>query len=131
VQTDKTKESLIELEKELRNILGKQPITEKELNTAQKNQTLQLPGMWETDNAVASSLSEIVTFGLPDDYFNIYPARVRSLSVSDVDKAARAVVHPNELVWVVVGDRSKVEAGIRELGWGEVQLLDADGNAVR
>ena len=131
VQTDKTRESLIELEKELRGILGKQPVTEKELDTAQKNQTLQLPGSWETGGAVASSLGDIVTFGLPDDYFTTYTARVRSLTVSDVDKAARQVVHPDQLVWVVVGDRSKVEAGIRELGWGEVQFLDADGNVVR
>ena len=131
VQTDKTKEALIELDKELRGILGKQPITEKELDTAQKNLTLQLPGTWETGGAVASSLGEIVTFGLPDDYFNTYPAKIRSLTVSDADKAAREVVHPDQLVWVVVGDRSKVEAGIRELGWGEVQFLDADGNVVK
>jgi len=41
------------------------------------------------------------------------------------------VVHPEELTWVVVGDRSKIEAGIRELNWGEVQLLDADGKLVK
>jgi len=51
--------------------------------------------------------------------------------VSDVDKAAREIVHPDQLIWVVVGDRSKVESGIRELGWGEIQLLDADGNLLR
>jgi zinc protease len=131
VQTDKTKESLIEVERELRGVLGSRPVTEKELNTAQKNLTLQLPGTWETDGAVANSIDDIVTFGLPDDYFTTYPGKVRALSVSDLDKAARLVVHPDQFVWVVVGDRSKVEAGIRELGWGEVQLLDADGNAVR
>jgi zinc protease len=31
---------------------------------------------------------------------------------------------------VVVGDRSKVEAGIRELGLGEVRFIDADANPV-
>jgi len=63
--------------------------------------------------------------------FNQQPFMGRSLSVSEVDKAAKEVVHPDQLVWVVVGDRSKVESGLRELGWGEVQLLDADGNVVR
>src|SRR5438876_7315232 len=126
VQTDKNKESLIELEKELRGILGQPSISEKELNTAQKNQTLQLPGRWETDGAVANSLGEIVTFGLPDDYFTTYTARVRSLSVQDVDKAARQIVHPDQLVWVVVGVRSKVEPGMRALGGGGVEVLDAE-----
>jgi len=27
----------------------------------------------------------------------------------------------------VVGDRAKIEAGIRELNFGEIRLLDADG----
>jgi zinc protease len=32
------------------------------------------------------------------------------------------------MVWLVVGDRAKIEAGIRELKLGEVVLLDADGH---
>jgi zinc protease len=32
-------------------------------------------------------------------------------------------------VWVVVGDMSKIERGIRELDLGEVRKIDADGNA--
>jgi zinc protease len=131
VQTDKTKESLVELDKELRGILGERPVAEKELGTAQKNQTLKLPGTWETDDAVANSISEIVTYGLSDDYFTTYPSKVRSLSLSDMAKAAKEVVHPDQLVWVVVGDRAKIEPGIRQLGWGEVQFLDADGNPVK
>jgi zinc protease len=131
VQTDMTKESLVELNKELRSILDKQPITENELSNAQKNQTLQLPGSWETDGAVAGSIADIVIYGLPEDYFDTYSTKVRSLSVSDVGKAAKKVVHPDQLVWVVVGDRSKIESGIRDLAWGEIQLLDTDGNPVK
>lgn len=26
------------------------------------------------------------------------------------------------------GDRAKIETEIRDLGWGDIQLLDADGN---
>src|SRR5436309_3920980 len=92
VQTDKTKESLVELNKELRNILDKQPITEKELSNAQKNQTLQLPGSWETDGAVAGSIADIVIYGLPEDYFDTYSTKVRSLSLSEGDRAAKQVV---------------------------------------
>jgi zinc protease len=46
----------------------------------------------------------------------------------DLNRAAEKVVHPNQLVWVIVGDRAKVEPAIRELGWGEITLLNADGN---
>jgi zinc protease len=34
-------------------------------------------------------------------------------------------------VWVVVGDRAKIEAGVRELGFGEIRLIDAEGNPVQ
>jgi hypothetical protein len=37
----------------------------------------------------------------------------------------------NHLIWVVVGDMSKVEAGIRELNLGEIHKIDADGNPVQ
>ena len=131
VQTDKTKESMVEMDKELRGILGKRPITEEELSLAQKNETLKLPGSWETDGAVGNSIGEIVRFGLPEDYFTTYPDKVRALSLNDVTKAAEKVVHPDQLVWVIVGDRAKIEPGIRELGWGEIQLLDTDGNPVK
>jgi zinc protease len=131
VQTDKTRESLVELDKELRGILSERPITEAELSTAQKQQTLKLPGIWETNEAVGHSIAEIVRFGLPDDYFTTYPAQVRSLSLPAAAKAAKAVVHPDQLAWVVVGDRAKIEAGLRELGWGDIQLLDADGNRAK
>jgi zinc protease len=131
VQTDKTKESMVEMDKELRGILGKRPITSEELEKAQKNLTLTLPGRWETNDKVASSISEIVRFGLPEDYFKTYPDKVRALNLDQVSKAADEVVHPDQLIWVVVGDRSKVEPEIRELGWGDIQLMDADGNLIK
>jgi zinc protease len=35
------------------------------------------------------------------------------------------------MTWVIVGDRAKIEAGIRALGIGEVTVLDADGKVVQ
>jgi zinc protease len=44
--------------------------------------------------------------------------------------AAERLIRPDKLVWVVVGDRSKIEKGIRELGLGEVHLIDSEGNPI-
>jgi len=126
VQTDKTKESMVEVDKELRGILGREPVSTDELTRAQQNQTLRLPGQWETSDAVGDSIAEIVRFGLPDDYFSAYPGKVRALTVKELGKAAEIVVHPDQLIWVVVGDRAKIEPGIRELAWGDLLFLDAD-----
>ncbi|HEV8381388.1 MAG TPA: pitrilysin family protein [Gemmatimonadales bacterium] len=127
VQTDKTKESMVEVDRELRGILGPKPVTQDELAKAQANLTLTLPGTWETMDAVQGSLEQLVTFGLDDHYFETYAQRIRALTIPDAAGAAQETIRPDHLVWVVVGDRSKIEAGIRELNFGEIRFLDADG----
>jgi zinc protease len=127
VQTDKTKESMAEIDKEVRGILGAKPPTAEELAKVQANETLSLPGSRETMTEVANSIETLVEYGLPDDYYDKYAGRVRALQVSDIEAIAKRVVQPDHLVWVVVGDRAKIEAGVRELNLGEVKFLDADG----
>jgi len=131
VQTDKTKESMIEIEKELTDIIGPRPVTREELEKVKKNIVLKLPGNWETNNSVLNSLEEIVVYNLPDDYYDIYPQKVKSVSLQEVRNVASRLIHPKSLVWVIVGDRQKIEAGIRELNFGEIQYIDADGNPVQ
>jgi zinc protease len=86
-----------------------------------------LAGRWETSAAVAGALGEIVTYGLPDDYYVKYADAVRNTTDAQVNAAAKKFVDPGRLTWVVIGDRAKIEAGIKELKLGEVMLLDADG----
>jgi zinc protease len=127
VQTDKTKESLAELNKELRGIVGDRPLTQTELTTIQDSETLSLPGSRETQEEVGGTINDLVQYGLPDDYYETMAAKIRALKTADLAGAAKAIVHPDNLIWVVVGDRSKIEAGIKELGLGEIKFLDADG----
>jgi zinc protease len=130
VQTDKTKEALIELDKELRGITKDRPIQPDELSRAQASLTLTLPGSWETMAALAGAIGDIVTFGLDDRYYDTFAEKVRAQTVQSLTAAAADVVHPDQLVWVVVGDRSKIEPGLRELKLGEIRLIDTDGRPV-
>jgi len=130
VQTDRTAESMVELAREMRGVTGEAPITDEELDKVKRSQTLELPGRWETNAAVASSLTEIVRFGLGLDHYDDYADRVRSLSLDEVRSVAREFVRPDRLVWVVVGDREAIEAPVRELGWGPVRVLDPEGRVV-
>ena len=128
VQTDRTADSMQEVINELRGFIGEAPPTRDEVQKAQDSQSLRLAGRWETNNAVSGSLREIVRFGYEDDYFDRYADRVRSLNIEDVAEAARGVVRPENLVWLVVGDRNQVEADIEALGIADIEILDADGN---
>ena len=127
VQTDKTKESLAELVKELHEVASTRPLSDSEVQGAKDRETLTLAGRWETGSAVSGALQEMATYGLPDDYYQIYASHIRALSASDIGKAVSDFVKPDHEVWVVVGDRARIEAGIRGLGLGEVSFLDANG----
>jgi len=130
VQTDKTKESLIEVQRELADVIGSRPGTEEELAKVKAQQTLSLPGRWETNGAVLGSLAQLVTYRLPDDYWSTFAGKVRALTTADVNAAAKKIVDPVRSVWIVVGDRAKIEAGVREANIGEVIVIDADGQRV-
>jgi zinc protease len=131
VQTDKTKESAMEITSELRGILKDRLITADELSMAKSNLTQALPGLWETNSAVGQAIKEIVEFRLTPDYYSTYAGKVKALTVTNLNEAAVKVVRPENLVWVIVGDREKIEKGIRELNIGEVRLIDADGNLIK
>jgi zinc protease len=127
VQTDKTKESLMELNKELRGIVKGRPIEPAELARAQASLTLTLPGSWETMGALSGAIADIVSFGLDDRYYDTFADKVRAQTIQSLSQIADSVIHPDQLVWVIVGDRSKIETGIRELQLGEIRLIDSDG----
>ncbi|MBI2384159.1 MAG: insulinase family protein [Gammaproteobacteria bacterium] len=131
VQTDKTAESMRELRRELAEVLGQRPLSADELRQAQKNMVLSLPGENETSQQVAGSFLKILTFGLPDSYYNDFVRKVYALTPAEANAAARKLLHPEALTWLVVGDLAKIEAPVRKLGFGEVTVLDADGRVLR
>ena len=131
MQTDKTKESLLELTKELHDVFGARPISQDELNKDKDNRTLRLAGSRETMTEVGDAIENIVQYRLPDDYYSTYASKVRALTTNDLTTAGKSFLNPDRLVWVVVGDLAKVEAGIRELNLGTVHVVDADGNSIR
>lgn len=130
VQTDKTMESMQEISNELNGIIGDVPATRDELTRVQASETLDLPGSWETINAVAASIGQIVRFGLDDDHFNTLAQRIRAVELDDVSRAAQNVLRPDNLVWIVVGDKDVIEEGVRSLNFGPVFEIDADGNLI-
>ena len=130
VQTDKTMESMAELRRELSEYLSENPATPDELEKVKANNTLSLPGRWETSAAVMRDIGQIVANDLADDYWDTYAQNVRNLSLEQVMDVADDVIKWDQLIWVVVGDREKIEAPIRALELGEITFLDADGNEV-
>ena len=130
VQEDKTAESVLELQKEVQEISDSRTISQDELARALDKETLTLPGRWETAGAVAGDIASMVTFGLDESYWDSYVSRLRNLTLDQVQAAASENLKANELIWVIVGDRAKIEAGIRQANIGEVTIVSSEGEVL-
>jgi zinc protease len=131
VQTDKTKESMVEFKKELDGAAGANPITEAELTKAQQDMIQSLPGQWETGGAVANSLASLYTLDRPANFWDTYAPGLKAVDVKAVNAAAKKIIKADQVIWVVVGDRAKIEKDLVGLGYGPVIVVDADGKPVK
>ncbi len=130
VQTDKTKESAVEIMKEMNMFVKEKPITQAEFDKTKQNTVLGMAGMWETNGRVNGSLAQLVKYGLADDYWKTYSTRVQKLGLTDVQNVAKTIVQPNNLGWFMSGDAEKVLPGLEELKM-EVIQIDATGKVVK
>ena len=128
VQTDKTSESMAEIQKELVGVVGDRPITADELEKAKSSLTLTLPGSRETRFALGTDMERIVTYGLPDDYFVTYPDKVRALTPTTVADTAKSILHPGSVTWVIVGDLARIREKVEALGFGPVSVVQAEAS---
>ena len=90
-----------------------------------------LSGRYETNAAVSGAIADMIVFDRPDDYVRTLKDRDR-----DADRRCRTGGRGRGAGPVAsdLGDRRRsrgIERPIRELGLGDVQVLDADGRAVR
>jgi zinc protease len=131
VQTDRTVESIEEIRRELSEFVGPRPATSEEIATRRNRDVRSLSGRFETNSAVGSAIGSLVVFDRPDDYVRTLKARIEAQTDDGVRAAAREALDPSAATWVVIGDLSKIETPIRNLGLGEVRILDADGKELR
>jgi zinc protease len=132
VFTKVTKESVAEFMKELRGLRGEIPITAKELEFSKQAIIRGYPRTFETPSQMANRLSDVVTYGLPDDYFNNYIQQVRAVTLADVQRVANRYLDPSRMAILVVGDRKVIEPGLRSLETvgSTITFVDTEGKPV-
>jgi zinc protease len=129
VFTDVTGPSVAELLKELRGIRGEIPVTPAELEYAKQAIIRGFPRTFETPSQIADRLETLVTYDLPDTYFNSYIERVQAVTIDDINRVARQYLNPDHMAIVIVGDRQRIEPSLRSLkNVGEhISFVDAEG----
>lgn len=124
VQTDVTDKALAEFFREFDAI--RRPVPRPELERAQNYEALGFPSAFQSVRGIAANLEEIATYDLPRDFFNRYVDGILAVTQRDVQRVARQYVQPDRFVVVVVGDRQKIEAGIRALNLGPVTIMSVE-----
>lgn len=123
VQTDKTGLSIAELKKELNNFVTTAPVTVDELQRVKLDNIRSLPGQYETSGAVLGSLLSSNRFNRPLNYPETLPGKYEALAPADANAAAREVIHPDKLIWVIIGDAEKIRAEVEAAGIGPVEVM--------
>ena len=127
VQTNKTMESVTEFVKELKFLAGEKPISEKELAAAKANRIRGYAQQFESVGRVADEIGDLWVYGLPMSTLQQETTELERATLSSVNAAAKKYAVPARTMMLLVGDRSKIEAGVRELKVGDVVILDAEG----
>jgi predicted Zn-dependent peptidase len=120
VQTAVTDSALFYFLRELNGI--RESVPEEEMDRGRNYAALRFPAAFQAVAQIAAQLEDLYLYGLPLDYFNGYVQRLLGVTRADVRRVARQYVVPARMTVVVVGDRSKVEAGIRALRLGDLTV---------
>ena len=126
VQTAVTREALVETLKEFADIRGDRPVTPEEMAESKQGIFRSFPSQFESQGQVLQSLGRIVSFRLPDDYFETFIPSLDAVSLEAARDAAARRIRDRELVVLVVGDREAIQPGLEELGLPIVQV-DMEG----
>jgi predicted Zn-dependent peptidase len=124
VQTAVTDKALTEFMKELTRIRA--GVSVDELTRAKNYVALRFPGRFQSITTIARQLGDLVIYDLPLDYYNNYVQHIQAVTAADVRRVANQYIDPNRMVVVLVGDRSKIEAGVRALKLGPMRTLTID-----
>jgi predicted Zn-dependent peptidase len=116
VQANRTGDSVAALIAQYDRFLQTDGVTPQELERTINGNTRSLAGGFETSAQILNALRSNALYGRPDDYQTTLASRTRALTAAQMDEAARQVIHPDQFVWVVVGDASVVRPQLEALG---------------
>ncbi|MBI1947565.1 MAG: insulinase family protein [Deltaproteobacteria bacterium] len=135
IRTDATGKALREIHGELLGMTTTPP-TDDELRRERDGGLRAFPARFATNAAVLRSVGELLSYRLPLDTWQRWPAELRAVDGAAAAKAVKDRLQPTQKV-VVAGDRTKVlpelEALAKEGVFGKdgLVILDADGRPAK
>ncbi|TPG40355.1 insulinase family protein [Sphingomonas koreensis] len=115
VQADQTGPSIAAMQSDMQSFFTGKGVTPAELSRTIDGSIRELPGEFETAEAVMGGMESNLLYGRPDDYYETLATRYRALTGPQLDAAAKAAIDPAKMTWVVIGDAAKVKPQLDSL----------------
>jgi zinc protease len=130
VRTDVTAPATTEIFNELRRMRETQ-MSADELRLAKDSMARSLPGRFERGTNAAGSFAELFIYDLPLDYFSTLSERINAVTIEQAQAMAQKYILPEKMIVLAVGDRAKIEEGLKKLNLGKAEIRDAEGKIVK
>lgn len=130
VRTNATDSALVETIGEYRRIAG-EAVPATELQGMVNNLVSGFPNSVQTVQGLSAALQNLIVWRLPLDFYTTYREKLSAVTPEDLKRVAASKLTPDNVIVVVAGDLSKIEAPIRARNLGTVEVWDPNGNKVR
>jgi zinc protease len=122
--TGHTADAIEEVVKEIEKLRG-EDVTDKELSDVKDEIVGAFPARFATADQLASQMAGLTVYDLPTNELDTFTKKIAAVTKADVRKMAQKYFRPDNLLIVVVGDRTGTESSLRKVA--EVERRDQDG----
>ena len=85
---------------------------------------------FETIGALRGMLGQIAKYNLPYDYIKNEEKQISEMTLDQHKMIAQKYLHPEKMIYLIVGDKATQMEKLKDLGFGNPILLDKDGNKI-
>ena len=128
IRADATAPAITEVFKELDKMRTTEP-TADEMNMAKESYVRGLTAIFETTQQTSGTMANLFVYDLPLNYYSELPKKIEAVTAADVQKMAETYLHPDKMVIVIAGDKSKIESDVRALNM-KTEVQDAEGKPI-
>ena len=123
-----TEDAINEIQKEIAGI--RLEITGDEIEFTKSYLVKRFPAMFETYSQIAHNLSTLKKYSLSKNYFDNYIDKINSCTKIEIEMIVKENIIPDELIYLVVGDKESVLAQLKKITDFDIIELDVNGNVV-
>ena len=104
--------------------IQRERVNERELGDAKAYLTGSFPLTIETPESIAMQVVNVLFYGLPLEHLQNFRDRVNAVTVDDIQRVARALLRPDRLSIVLVGNAAAFASQLRGIGFDTFETVE-------